>query len=182
LRGTEIVAPTAGTILSVAGTVGTVVNGPGSSGFVTIGDLNEYQVQANFSESDVAKLKIGQPATVTLAAGNGGPYQGTVSGIAPSATTTGNLVQFGVDIAFDDQPAGLLIGQTATVQVTVQQATDTLYVPNDALRTAPNGAYQVVVRSKDGTPRLRTVTVGVQGDQDAEITSGLVPGDRIETT
>lgn len=181
LAGTQIVAPTAGTILSVAGPVGTVVNGPGSSGFVTIGNLDELQVEADFSESAVAKLKIGQAATVTLTAGNGGPFDGTVAHIEPAATTSGSLVQYGVMIAFDRPPGHLLIGQTATVQVTTDQAQDALYVPSRALRPTPSGGYTVLVKHGDATT-TRQVQVGIRGDQYAQIRSGLTPGDQVELT
>lgn len=181
LAGTQIIAPTAGTVLSVAGTVGTVVNGPGSSGFVTIGNLDELQVQADFSESDVAKLKLGQPATVTLAAGNGGPFDGTVAHIEPAATTSGTLVQYGVMISFDRPPGHLLIGQTATVQVTTAQATDSLYIPSRALHPAPTGGYTVLVK-RGGATRNRTVRIGIRGDQYVEIRSGLAAGDRVQLT
>lgn len=181
LAGTQIVAPTAGTVLSVAGTVGTVVNGPGSSGFVTIGNLDELQVEAEFSESAVAKLKIGQAATVTLTAGNGGPFDGTVAHIEPAATTSGSLVQYGVMIAFDRPPGHLLIGQTATVQVTTDQAQNALYVPSRALRPAPGGGYTVLVKH-GGDITTREVQVGIRGDQYAQISSGLAPGDQVELT
>jgi RND family efflux transporter MFP subunit len=178
LAGTVITAPIDGTVLTVAGAVGSQVSGPGSSGFVTIGNLDELQVQAKFSQTEVAELKIGQPARITLATRQGESYDGTVTHIDPAATTTGTLVQYGVMIAFDQVPAGLLLGQTATVQVTVRESDGTLYVPAAAVVPRSNGTYAVQVRHGSDTS-TRAVRIGVRGDQYIEIRSGLVAGDRV---
>jgi multidrug efflux pump subunit AcrA (membrane-fusion protein) len=181
LAGTVITAPIDGTVITVAGDVGTQVSGPGSSGFVTLGDLTELQVKASFSQTDVAKLKIGQTAAISLATRAGQSFDGSVTHIEPAATTTGSLVQYGVNIAFDNVPTGLLLGQTATVLVTVQQAQGTLYVPATALRAGTSGTYQVQVRRAGGT-QTRSVQIGVRGDQYVEIRSGLSSGDQVVTS
>ncbi|MCW2883913.1 MAG: Membrane-fusion protein-like protein [Streptosporangiaceae bacterium] len=178
LAGTVITAPIDGTVLTVAGTVGSQVSGPGASGFVTIGDLNELQVQAKFSQTEVAELKIGQAATITLATRSGQSYDGSVTHIDPAATTTGTLVQYGVMIAFDQVPKGLLLGQTATVQVTVRESDGTLYVPAAAVGPGSNGSATVRVEHGTATS-TRAVQIGVRGDQYVEIRSGLVAGDRV---
>jgi HlyD family secretion protein len=181
LAGTVITAPIDGTVITVAGDVGTQVSGPGASGFVTLGDLTELQVKASFSQTDVAKLKIGQTAAISLATRAGQSFDGSVTHIEPAATTTGSLVQYGVNIAFDNVPKGLLLGQTATVLVTVQQAQGTLYVPATALRAGTSGTYQVKVHRAGGT-QTRNVQIGVRGDQYVEIRSGLSSGDQVVTS
>jgi HlyD family secretion protein len=179
LAGTTLTAPTAGTVLTVSGVVGSKVSGPGSTGFVTLGNLDELQVEADFSQSDVAKLAVGQSAKITLPAGNGGPYDGTVAHIEPSATTSGTLVQYGVMISFNDTPENLLIGQSATVQVTTSKADDTIQVPTAALRTGTDGNYTVLVKHGTGI-RTRVVKVGLRGDSYVQIVSGLKAGDKIK--
>jgi multidrug efflux pump subunit AcrA (membrane-fusion protein) len=178
LTGVTLTAPIDGTVLTVAGTVGSQVSGPGSSGFVTIGDLDELQVRAMFSQTEVAKVKIGQAATITLATRQGTSYNGTVTHIDPAATTTGALVQYGVMIAFDAVPKGLLLGQAATVQVTVEESDGTLYLPAAAVGPGSDGSSTVQVRQGPRTAS-RTVWIGVRGDQYVEIRSGLVAGDQV---
>src|SRR5207249_2145579 len=63
--GTVLVAPVAGKVLSVAGTVGSQER-PGGTGFIVLGNVNDTAVQAMFSETDVAHLAVGQPASITL--------------------------------------------------------------------------------------------------------------------
>ncbi|WP_406311647.1 efflux RND transporter periplasmic adaptor subunit [Streptosporangium sp. NBC_01639] len=172
LAGVRIIAPADGTVLSVAGAVGDSV---GTDAFVTLGDLDELQVEALVTESDVGRLKLGQPAAITLATREGKKYTGTVTGVAPTATATGQLVRYGVTIAFDKAPADLLVGQTATVSVTVAESEQALYLPAQAVRSATGGASTVTVQGG----AERTVKTGVRSDQYVEILSGLGENDRV---
>ncbi|MGS2645362.1 efflux RND transporter periplasmic adaptor subunit [Streptosporangium sp. G12] len=171
LAGVRIVAPADGTVMSVAGAVG---DSAGTGTFLTLGDLDELQVEALFTESDIGSLKPGQQAAITLATRQGERYTGTVTGIAPTATTSDRLVRYGVTIAFDEPPANLLVGQTASVTVAVAESAETLYVPAQAVRTR-DGVSRVTVPG--GAERV--VETGVRGDRYVEITSGLSENDRV---
>ncbi|WP_329086823.1 efflux RND transporter periplasmic adaptor subunit [Streptosporangium sp. NBC_01469] len=171
LAGVRIVAPADGTVMSVAGAVG---DSAGTGAFLTLGDLDELQVEALFTESDIGSLKPGQPAAITLATRQGEKYTGAVTAIAPTATTSDRLVRYGVTIAFDEPPADLLVGQTASVTVTVAESAETLYVPAQAVRTR-DGVSRVTVQG--GVERV--VETGVRGDRYVEITSGLSESDRV---
>ncbi|MEV1199219.1 efflux RND transporter periplasmic adaptor subunit [Microbispora rosea] len=175
LDGVRIKAPADGTILSVAGTAGSRYT---SGTFITLGDLDDLQVQAMFTESDIRFLKVGQAATVTLPAQPGQEYPGTVAHIDPTATTSNRLVRYGVTIVLNKHPARLLLGQSATVRVTTGEAADALYVPSQAVRAQGDGTAVVTV-ADGGTQSRRTVQVGVRGDSYVEITGGLSEGDQV---
>ncbi|MGW4641058.1 efflux RND transporter periplasmic adaptor subunit [Sphaerisporangium sp. NPDC004334] len=177
LAGVTIKAPAKGTILTVSGAAGAAATV--GSPFITLGDLDELQVQAMFSQTDVVRLKVGQPATVSLATRPGVAYRGKVAHIDVTATATNRLVQYGVNIAFVRRPKGLLLGQSATVQVTLDQARDAVYVPAQAVRTRADGVATVLVRDGGRTVE-RAVELGVRGDQYVEVTSGLAAGDQVE--
>jgi RND family efflux transporter MFP subunit len=175
LAGVKIIAPDDGTILSVAGTVGTQYT---AGTFITLGDLGDLQLQAMFTQSDIQSLKAGQKAAITLATHPGEEYDGTVAHIDPTATTSGQLVRYGVTISFDDRPANLLLGQSATAQVTTGTTDDALYVPAQAVRTLADGTATVTVQQGGGQVR-RTVKTGIRGDQYVEIVDGLTDGDQV---
>ncbi|WP_433176991.1 efflux RND transporter periplasmic adaptor subunit [Actinoallomurus sp. CA-150999] len=179
LAGTVIKAPIDGTILAVNGQTGDTASA--SSTFITIGDLNELQLKATFSQNDVAHIRIGQEAKITLSTDSTKTYAGSVTHIDANATTSDRLVKYGVMIAFDDVPSKVLIGQSGTVSVTTASAADVLYVPSSAVRTGANGASTVRVRQGDRTV-IRTVTVGVRGDTYVEVKSGLSKGERVVTS
>ncbi|MGW0203748.1 efflux RND transporter periplasmic adaptor subunit [Nonomuraea sp. NPDC003201] len=175
VRATRIVAPAAGTVLSLAGAVG---DQAGTGTFVSLGDLNELQVQAMVTESDVNRLKLGQKARITLATRNGRQYEGTITAIAPTATVSGQLVRYSVTLAFDEPPTGLMLGQTASVTVTTDTAADAIYVPASAVRSRSDGAQVVTVRA-GGRDSAKVVRTGVRGDQYVEVTSGLQESDEV---
>ncbi|MBX6169558.1 MAG: efflux RND transporter periplasmic adaptor subunit, partial [Thermobispora bispora] len=175
LAGVKIKAPEDGTILSIAGTTGSHYT---SGTFITLGDLDNLQVQAMFTESDIRFLKVGQAATVTLSTAPGQEYPGKVSHIDPTATTSNRLVRYGVTIVLDSHPARMLLGQSATVRVTTDEAADALYVPSQAVHTQGDGTATVTV-AEGGTQSRRTVKVGVRGDTYVQITSGLSEGDQV---
>ncbi|MBX6168626.1 MAG: efflux RND transporter periplasmic adaptor subunit [Thermobispora bispora] len=175
LAGVTIKAPADGTVLSIAGTVGTRYT---SGTFLTLGDLDDLQVKAMFTESDIRFLKVGQQAEITFPTHPGTTYSGTVAHIDPTATTSDRLVRYGVTIALDDRPDGLLLGQTATVRVTTAEAENALYLPSEAVRNVTGDKAQVTV--VNGERRAtRTVVIGVRGDRYVQIVSGLAEGERV---
>src|SRR5262249_33797879 len=118
-----------------------------------------------------------QQASVTFDAMRGTQAHGKVTAIDQTSTTSNNVVQYGVTVSLTDPPEGLRIGATATVQVTVAQAADALYVPTAAVRTA--GGQSTVTVMDHGKQVSRTVQTGVQGDLGTQITSGLNEGDQV---
>ena len=149
----------------------------GSSGFVEIADLSDLQVRGAFSEADALQIKKDQPATVTLNADSSKTIPAEVTLVDPNATTSDNVVQYEVTLALHDQPANLRLGQTASVEVVTAKADDALYVPSTAV-TSAGGKHTVTVLA-NGKRTTRTVQVGVEGEDDTQITSGVRAGEKV---
>jgi multidrug efflux pump subunit AcrA (membrane-fusion protein) len=203
LQGTRLTAPFSGTIVAVNGTVGGSSSGSsssgsstsggndsggasasssssgssGGSGFITIADTGKLDVKGEFTESDVTKIKKNEQASVTFDAMQGARATGKVTAIDQTATTSNNVVQYGVTVSLTDPPGGLRIGATATVQITTASAQDVLYVPTAAVRTAGGRGTVTVMSGGKQVPKV--VQTGVQGDQGTEIKSGLNEGDQV---
>ncbi|MEV5747705.1 HlyD family efflux transporter periplasmic adaptor subunit [Actinoallomurus sp. NPDC052308] len=163
---------------AAGGSSGSAGSSSGSGGgFMTIAETSKLVVTGDFTEADVAKLKKGQSATVTFDAVQSAQASGKVTAIDQTATTSNNVVQYGVTVSLTDPPAGLRIGATATVRVTTARAENVLYVPTAAVRTA--GGRSTVTVLRGGKQVVQVVQAGVQGDQGTEITSGLKEGDQV---
>jgi multidrug efflux pump subunit AcrA (membrane-fusion protein) len=185
--GTILTAPMAGTVVAVNGTLGGPSSGSsgssgssatsGPSGFIDLADLTKLQVTAGFAEADATRLKTGQHATVTWNALAGTRQDGTVTAIDPQATTTNNVVTYGVTVALDAVPAGARPGQTVSVSVTTGTVADAVYVNSAAITTVGN-RHTVSVEA-NGQRQIRAVEIGLQGDQVTQVTSGLQPGERV---
>ena len=110
-----LAAPFDGTVTSLSAMPGEFV--PSDQDIVTLATLDQLQLETtDLSERDIAKVKIGSPADISIAALNE-TFTGKVVGISPKATTVGGDTVFKVTIAFDEQPKELLWGMTAEVTI-----------------------------------------------------------------
>ncbi|WP_433082074.1 efflux RND transporter periplasmic adaptor subunit [Dactylosporangium sp. CA-052675] len=169
LAGTVITAPVGGKILSVSGSVGSQAG----SNVITLAGTGDAVVKAQFTEAEVAALKVGQTAQITLPDNASQKYAGKVLQIDPAGTVSNRLVRYAALISFDKVPDTLLYGQSATVAVVTASADDVLFVPSTAVH---DGFVTVRVNGKD---ERRAVETGLRGDVNTEIKSGLAQGDEI---
>jgi macrolide-specific efflux system membrane fusion protein len=200
LSQTTLRAPVGGTVASVNGILGQSVSGGGlasatsntstattgtgsstgsssgssSSGFVTLIGLSSMQVNAAFAESDVAKLAVGQPATVTVSALGGAQLAAHIAAVNPVASSSSSVVQYTVTFALDRANKQLKPGMTAGVSVTVAEKDNVVQVPTAAV-TGTGRAARVTVQ-KDGVSQAVPVVAGLAGDSSTEIVSGLAVG------
>jgi multidrug efflux pump subunit AcrA (membrane-fusion protein) len=175
--GTVITAPILGKILSVAGPIG---SSAGSS-FIVLAGTSDVVVRAQFTEAEIAHLALKQPAKITLPDQAGTAYTGTVIQIDPAGTVSNRLVRYGALISFDTIPSSLLYGQSADVAVTTQSVSDVLHVPSTAITDRKGGSGSVFVQV-NGHLEKRAVQLGLRGDVDTEVKSGLAEGDEVLTS
>lgn len=118
LAQSTLVAPFAGTVTSVPVLPGQLVQLDQT--VLTIAALDQLQIETtDLAERDIAKIQIGQKATVFIDALDA-EFSATVIAIAPRAEKVGGDVVFKVTLVFDEQPVGLLWGMTAEVTITTE--------------------------------------------------------------
>ena len=100
-------------------------------------DLRKIQIEAAVPEADIGKIKSGQPVTFTVDAFPDQDFQGQVSQVRLSATTTQNVVTYPVIITADNPEELLMPSMTANVSVEVARHQAVLKVLNSALRFKP---------------------------------------------
>ncbi|MFL6061812.1 MAG: efflux RND transporter periplasmic adaptor subunit [Marmoricola sp.] len=178
-------APFSGTVSAVGYAVGDTVGGTGSQGggtstpAITVISAKKLLVDANVSASDVSELKKGMQATITPTGGSQTVY-GVVTqvGVIASASDSG-AAQFPVTIEVTGAPRGMYPGASATVEITVKQATDILAVPTAAVHTASDGTSYVNV-VKNGKATRTDVKLGEVYGAQTQVLSGVEVGDVIE--
>lgn len=113
----HLTAPFAGTVVSVDISPAETVT-PGQV-VIVIGDLSHFQIETtDLSERDVPSVKVGQAVHVSIDA-LGQTFEGKVVDISRISSTLGGDVVYKVTIDFDQQPAGLLWGMSADVEILV---------------------------------------------------------------
>lgn len=182
LDGATLRAPFDGTIVSVVGEVG---ERAGTSTFITLADLTHPYVQFYVDETDMDKAVLGNQAEVVFDALPNNTYRGVIIQVEPELVTVNNYqtlrglirIDEGPDLENFAYPQGL----NASVEIISARAEDALLIPVDALRDLGDGEYAVFVVGKDGKLKLRQVQVGLIGDIQAEIVSGLEMGETVST-
>lgn len=178
LRSTATLsAPADGVITQIAITVGD--DAPAGAAITVIS--SDLRVSTSVVESDVAAIKVGQQATVSVAALDAS-LRGAVTSIDPVASDGGSngVVSFAVKVKLDSPPAGLRPGMSADITIVAASAANVLAVPSRAL-SGSAGSYTVRVVAADGTVATRQVEVGLVTSSLAEIKSGLQAGEVVVT-
>jgi macrolide-specific efflux system membrane fusion protein len=139
-----------------------------------IADLTKMEIDASFAEADATKLTVGMPADVTWNALTGATATGKVASIDPTATTTNNVVSYGVVVDLTTLPKGIRIGESTNVVVTTASKQNVLAVPSTAVTGV--GSTGVVTVYNNGVTSRQRVGIGLVGDTLTEITSGLQAG------
>ena len=184
---TRIVSPVDGTVVSRNVTIGQTVAASFQTPtlFLIATDLTKMQVDANVSESDIGGVRQGNKATFTVDAYPKRIFEGTVSQVRQSPQTVQNVVTYDVVVSVANSDLALKPGLTAATRILVDQRSDVLRVPNQALRYVPTGsairdtgAHLWVLR--DETPTPVQVVTGLDDDEFTEIAQGdLKAGDKV---
>ena len=156
------------------GASGTASSASSSSGFMVLTNVSNLQVLAGFTEGDAAKLQVGQPATVTVAALPGKELAATVSEIDTLQTVVSNVVTYNVLFNLNDTVPGLKPGMTANVAVIVSEKDNVLHVPTAAVSLRTGGSTVTVMNGKK--QQSVPVVTGLRGDNGTEVDSGLTEG------
>jgi len=145
-----------------------------------LADLGLVWVQAQIYEQDIAYLKLGQEAIVTLSYLPDREFRGRVTYIYPNVDEKTRTAR--VRMEFHNPGYFLKPGMFATVQVSAQLAPEALLVPDMAvLRSGERNT--VFVALQEGKFEARTVTLGAQGENDFyQVLSGLNEGERVVTS
>jgi hypothetical protein len=132
-----------------------------------------------FSESDITKIKVGQPATVTLDALAGVELGAHVTAISTIGTTSSSVVSYNATITLDQNDKQVRPGMSASAAVITGQAQG-VTLPNSAV--TGSGTTGVVQLLKNGKPVPTQVVVGLRGDSRTQIISGLSSGQQVSVT
>lgn len=196
LDETIIVAPMDGVVVGEPKTPGTMAvqgnNNP--TVIMRIADLSEKQILAKVDETDIGRIKVGQPVSFTVDAYTDKKFTGKVAQIAQtdvnntwdtdgtssssSSSSSSSVIYYYVTLDVDDPDSLLKPAMTARVEITTDNKQNVIAVPLAALKTDSSGSYVVVVND-DGSTGNCYVQTGIYSDDNVEITSGLDEGENI---
>lgn len=177
LGNASLVAPFSGTVQDLTAQIGQVVT-PGAPVMSLINNSG-LKIEAYVSETDVAKIKPGDAANVTLDAfGTGTIFPATVTTVDAAETKVNGAAAYMVTLHFVNPNNSIKDGMTGNVQIIEAEHDNVIEVPSN-LVVNDNGNYFVLVHAGNMTEK-KPVQIGLVGDSGmTEIISGLSVGDKI---
>jgi RND family efflux transporter MFP subunit len=182
---TLVRAPFDGVILSKSANVGDMVT-PFSSAVdskgavVSMADMRSLEVEADVSESSLAKVRVGQPCEITLDALPDMRFRGHISRMVPTVDRAKATVM--TKVKFDAIDARVLPEMSAKVaflsqEVAPEQQRPLLAVNSDAIATRDGQALLFAVR--DGRAVAVPVVAGIKVGDLVAITGDVKSGDKV---
>jgi RND family efflux transporter MFP subunit len=195
LDGATLIAPFDSQVAAVNVLVGDKI----SSGTVAIRliDPTQLEVDTLVNEMDIFNVNPGALATIQVTA-TGTSLVASVAAISPSASTSGGVVNYTVQLKVNtakraagslaqagstanstaqaSDPVILKEGLSVNISLVIQQKENVLLVLSRALNKV-NGNSVAQVLKTNGTTEQRTVQTGISDWQNTEITSGLNEGE-----
>ncbi len=185
LEYTYIRAPFDGVVTTKYAEVGEVVAPFGAAvnaraAVVTMADLNSLMVEVDVAESNLDKVRLGQPCEISLDAIPDRRFAGEVHMIVPTADRTKATVL--TKVKFLEKDDRILPEMSAKVAF-LSQALDPaarqarLIIPKGALITREGRSYSFLVTGN--RVKLVPVTLGLTMNDLLEVAGGLKEGDRV---
>ena len=194
LSYTRIVAPIDGEVLgSVTREGQTIVSSQTAPTILVLANLDTMQVQTRISEADVQKIRPGQPLRFYVIANPDKRYVSTMGFVQPAPQEAleapgesgmgGNqqamAVYYTGTFEVPNAERELKTSMTAQVFIQIAEAKNVLRVPVAALGQALDTERYTITTVENGKTRTRTIRIGINDRQYAEVLEGLQVGDRV---
>lgn len=197
----EITSPISGTIVEKNFKAGDNIESLTTGNtLAVVYDMSVLKFVMNIDELDIGKVKVGQQVQITADALDGQTFTGhvdkvNINGSSSSSTTasasgtttssSSGVTTYPVTVIIDD-PGSLLPGMNVTADIMVENATNVLSIPVDAVQRGntvlvpDQGAFDQNGQLADAS-KLRSVSVTLgRNDEDyIEVLSGLKEGDTV---
>lgn len=180
LEDAVLKAPFSGMVSKIYVEKGEIVVGEtvsGSKAILRLIDTSRLFAEVAADEVDIAQVRSGERAEVTIDAYPDEIFPGNVVYVAPETTTSQGLVVVEVKIELAKADPRLKPGFTASADIIVGEAKNVLFLPVEAVSETERGNFVMV--SKESSPTPRKVTLGISDETNVEIKAGLEEGEAV---
>ena len=180
----QIIAPLDGRVSKINYEIGEQVS---SKAALTMLTENNFEIEADISEADIAKVKLSDTVVIDFDAfGEARKFNGVVYFIEPAATVIQDITYYKVKLNLTDPSENLRdikAGMTANVMIMTDKKDDVFIVPSRAV-IDKNGSGKIIRILEAGNKvREVSITAGISGNDGLmEISGdGLMAGQKIIT-
>jgi macrolide-specific efflux system membrane fusion protein len=135
-------------------------------------------VKAQVDETDIGKIKVGQPATIILDAYSKDTTGAVVESIEYESEVVNNVTIYQVYVVPENVPAYFRSGMSATVNFALESERNVLLLPVKAVKKQNGQAYAFKIREGNDLQPVQ-VTTGLDNNAQIEVSAGLSEGDEV---
>ncbi len=141
------------------------------------------KAEIKVQEASLTKIRLGQPARITIDALPGRLFPGRLSriGVLPDSQDrwmNPDLKQYNCDVLLDDGVTDLRPGMSCRVEVLVEEYADAVYVPLQCVQRV-NAEPTVYLADARRGPTPRTVRTGLDNNRMVHVLEGLEGGEPV---
>lgn len=156
---------------------------PGAS-ILELPDLSSVHLLARLDETDRSRLAAGQEAIVRIEAVPGGEFRARINGISMLARPDYNSTwppprNFDLNLVLLEVDPRIRPGMTAVARIATGRVPDVVLVPSEAIFQRDGSPVVYTLRGHEFEERR--VQIGRRGKEQAVVTAGVEPGERVAT-
>lgn len=147
----NITAPISGTVITKNSKAGDKIDNSNSSTvMMVVADMSKMKFTITVDELDIADIRLGQTAIVDADAIPNATFEAKVTSIASEGVSSGDgVTTFTVELTIDE-PGELKSGMNVNANIIVSEASNVVYIPEDALMSINGSSAMVLVKSESG--------------------------------
>jgi HlyD family secretion protein len=173
----EIRSPIAGVVTDRPLFPGETANS--GSTLVTVMDTSALLAKVHLAQTVAQRLSLGDEASVCIP-GIDDPVSAKVSLISPALDPGSTTVE--VWFRVDNKAGKYKAGTPVRTSITGRSVLKAIKIPLSSVLTAQDGSKSVMIVGLDGAVHKRTIQLGINDDEDVQVTDGLTGTEMVVTT
>jgi len=176
----ELRAPLEGIITRQEAKIGEIISANFS--FIAIISDNNFKIEANIPEADIAKIELNDSAKVRLDAYESNViFEANLISIDPAETVIEGVSTYKATFYFTKEDERIKSGMTADIDILTDERQEVIAIPSRAILNKNGDKFVRIVNSEEIISEVK-VTTGLKGTMgQTEITDGITEGDKIIT-
>ncbi|MCX6745162.1 MAG: efflux RND transporter periplasmic adaptor subunit [Candidatus Parcubacteria bacterium] len=175
-----IFAPTDGVVTFVNYKLGEQIGVASTKSAISMLGTGDFQIKVDVPESDIIKIKVGDPVKITLDAyGSADVFEGKIVSINIAETVIQDVVYYKVTAQIDPTDKEIKSGMTANVDIITATAENVLSLSGRAIKQDETGKKYVEILKFGNNVEKVMIETGIKADTGTEIKSGLQEGQEV---
>jgi len=182
LKEAVLVSPVDGEVIKIYKEIGETVQPMLSDIVISLLPNASFEIKVDVYEEDIVKIDIGNPVEISFPAFPNQKFKGKVISIDPAEKIIEGVVYYEVTIGpalelGDWIPNEVKPGMTVDLLIETQSKDNVLIIPEDAIQREGGKAFVEVF--ENGSIQKREIKLGLKGENEFEVISGLNEGEKV---